>query len=56
MPGWDDKTFTKTLVGFVEQGKKQAEELGSTLYYKILPGCKMRAGRFAKHKREPQYR
>jgi hypothetical protein len=31
--GLDDKTFTKTLVGFVEQGKKQAEELGSTLYY-----------------------
>jgi hypothetical protein len=54
--GLDDKTFTKTLVGFVEQGKKQAEELGSTLYYKILPGLQDARRRFDEHKREPQYR
>src|SRR5664280_3523582 len=54
--GLDDKTFTKTLAKFVEQGKKQAEELGSTLYYKILPGLQDARRRFAEHKGDTQYR
>lgn len=52
----DDRTFTETLSAFVDQGRKQAEDFGLTLYYRILPGLKDAQRRFDEHANDPSYR
>jgi hypothetical protein len=51
-----DSAFHKELTSFVGIAKAQYDDLGLTLYYRILPGLHDAQRRFAEHKGDPAYR
>jgi alkylated DNA repair dioxygenase AlkB len=54
--GLNDDAFNTTLMGFVEQARRQTADVGLTLYCRILPGLQDAQRRFEEHKGDPNYR